>query len=241
MPRSTPIPIGVPTGLAQRLSERKTRLQPAQLRAAFAVEIWQRLMAKLPWAILRGFWPGQGETCARLASSRLARTRLEPECPGSHDRRPPKGGQRSQLVSTAALAAISLAAVEPVDLRLARLRQMVLDSMVVENSKRNYAKALDDLFLFAASRPLTRALSMEWRAATDKLVTEARRNGMLGAEEAANLDRGPEYPGEGKPSRQLADPRRPRFAAYVRGRSARLVAARPQTAVQLRPLRVTRP
>ena len=58
---------------------------------------------------------------------------------------------------------------EPIDLRLAELRQMVLDSVVAENSKRNYAKALDDLFLFAASRPLTRALLMEWRVAMNKL------------------------------------------------------------------------
>jgi hypothetical protein len=69
-------------------------------------------------------------------------------------------------MSTVALAAISPAATEPVYLRLAQLRQMVLDSVVAENSKRNYAKALDDLFLFAASRPLTRALLMEWRAAS---------------------------------------------------------------------------
>jgi integrase len=115
-------------------------------------------------------------------------------------------------VSTAALAAISPAAPEPVDLRLAQLRQMVLDSVVAENSKRNYAKALDDLFLFAASRPLTRALLMEWRAAMNKLspstvnvrlsamrklVTEARRNGMLGAEEAANLTEIPNIPEKG--------------------------------------------
>ncbi len=91
---------------------------------------------------------------------------------------------------------------EPVDLRLAELRRMVLNSVVSEHSKRNYAKALDDLFLFAASRPLTRALLLEWRAsmknlspstinvrlsAMRKLVNEARRNGMLGAEDAANL------------------------------------------------------
>jgi integrase len=89
---------------------------------------------------------------------------------------------------------------------------MVLDSVVAENSKRNYAKALDDLFLFAASRPLTRALLMEWRAAMNKLspstvnvrlsamrklVTEARRNGMLGAEEAANLTEIPNIPEKG--------------------------------------------
>jgi integrase len=89
---------------------------------------------------------------------------------------------------------------------------MVLDSVVAENSKRNYAKALDDLFLFAASRPLTRDLLMEWRAAMNKLspstinvrlsamrrlVTEARRNGMLGAEEAANLTEVPNIPEKG--------------------------------------------
>ena len=105
-------------------------------------------------------------------------------------------------MSTTALALIPPAPTEPIDLRLAELRQMVLDSVVSEHSKRNYAKALDDLFLFAASRPLTRALLMEWRAAMNKLspstvnvrlsamrklVTEARRNGMLGAEDAANL------------------------------------------------------
>ncbi len=105
-------------------------------------------------------------------------------------------------MSATALATISPPSPEPIDLRLAELRRMVLNSVVSEHSKRNYAKALDDLFLFAASRPLTRALLMEWRAAMNrlspstvnvrlsamrKLVTEARRNGMLGAEEAANL------------------------------------------------------
>jgi site-specific recombinase XerD len=100
------------------------------------------------------------------------------------------------------LVVLSAAPTEPVDLRLAELRRMVLNSVVSEHSKRNYGKALDDLFLFTASRPLTRALLMEWRAsmknlspstinvrlsAMRKLVTEARGNGMLGAEEAANL------------------------------------------------------
>ena len=115
-------------------------------------------------------------------------------------------------MSTTALAAISPAATEPIDLRLAELRRMVLNSVVSEHSKRNYAKALDDLFLFAASRPLTRALLMEWRAAMNKLspstvnvrlsamrklVSEARRNGMLGAEEAANLTEVPNIPEKG--------------------------------------------
>ena len=82
------------------------------------------------------------------------------------------------------------------------LRKMVLDSVQSSHSKRNYAKALDDLFAFCASRPLSRALLMEYRTTMDhlspstinvrlsairKLVGEARRNGMIGLEEAANL------------------------------------------------------
>ena len=82
------------------------------------------------------------------------------------------------------------------------LRQMVLASVTSPHSRRNYAKALDLLFAFAGGRPLTRALLMEYRASMDslapstvnvrlaairKLVTEARKNGMLSAEEAANL------------------------------------------------------
>jgi integrase len=82
------------------------------------------------------------------------------------------------------------------------LRRMVMDSVQSIHSKRNYAKALDDLFAFSASRPLSRALLMEYRTTIDhlspstinvrlsairKLVGEARRNGMIGLEEAANL------------------------------------------------------
>jgi len=84
----------------------------------------------------------------------------------------------------------------------ARLRKMVLDSVVSPHSKRNYAKALDDLFQFCASRPLSRSLLMEWRAgieslspstinvrlsAVRKMIGEARRAGMLRSEEAATL------------------------------------------------------
>src|SRR5713226_4206884 len=73
----------------------------------------------------------------------------------------------------------------------ARLRKMVLDSVASPHSKRNYSKAIDDLFQFCASRPLSRSLLMEWRAnmeslspstinvrlsAVRKLVGEARRN-----------------------------------------------------------------
>jgi integrase len=84
----------------------------------------------------------------------------------------------------------------------ARLRQMVLDSVPSIHSKRNYAKALDDLFAFCANRPLSRALLMEYRTSMEnlspstinvrmsairKLVGEARQNGLIGREEADNL------------------------------------------------------
>ncbi len=85
--------------------------------------------------------------------------------------------------------------------------------VVSEHSNRNYAKRLDDLFVFAAGRPLIRNLLMEWRTATAKLapstdnvrlstmrklLTEARRNGMLGAEEVANLTDVPHIGQQGK-------------------------------------------
>jgi site-specific recombinase XerD len=84
----------------------------------------------------------------------------------------------------------------------ARLRRMVLDAVPSPHSKRNYAKALDDLFGFCASRPLSRELLLEWRStmeslsastinvrlsAVRKLVGEARRNNLIGQEEAASL------------------------------------------------------
>jgi integrase len=82
------------------------------------------------------------------------------------------------------------------------LRKRVLDAVVSPHSKRNYARALDDLFAFCASRPLSRSLLMEWRAgmeplspstinvrlsAVRKMVGEARRAGMIGQEEATSL------------------------------------------------------
>src|SRR5260370_5833779 len=51
----------------------------------------------------------------------------------------------------------------------ARLRKMVLDAVQSPHTRRNYAKALDDLFAFCASRPLSRELLMEWRAAMECL------------------------------------------------------------------------
>ena len=92
-------------------------------------------------------------------------------------------------------------ALSPAQLQL-QLRAMVLDSVLSPHSKRNYGKGLDLLFALAAGRQLTRALLMEFRASMDglaprtvnvrlaavrKLVTEARKNGMLSAEDAANL------------------------------------------------------
>jgi len=82
------------------------------------------------------------------------------------------------------------------------LRKRVLDSVVSPHSKRNYARALDHLFAFCASQPLSRSILMEWRAgmealspstinvrlsAVRKMVGEARHAGMIGQEEAASL------------------------------------------------------
>src|SRR5260370_39790143 len=89
---------------------------------------------------------------------------------------------------------------------------MVLDSVASPPSRRNYAKAIDDLFAFSAGRPLSRALLMEYRAAMGalspstvnvrlsavrKLVLEARKNGLIGVEEAANLTEVPNIPQKG--------------------------------------------
>jgi integrase len=86
------------------------------------------------------------------------------------------------------------------------LREMVLNSVASAHSKRNYAKALDEVFTLCANRSqgLSRALLMEYRAAmvekklsastinvrlsaVRKLIGEAQRNGIIDAEEAANL------------------------------------------------------
>ena len=107
------------------------------------------------------------------------------------------------MSSTALVAMQPIAEVPvPVDPRLLRLKQMVVDAVTADNSKRNYAKALDHLFTFAAGRPLTRELLLEWRASMEKLspstvnirlsamrslVAEARRGGMLSSEDAAAL------------------------------------------------------
>jgi len=86
------------------------------------------------------------------------------------------------------------------------LRQMVLKAVVSEHTRRNYAKALDELFAFSEQhkQPLSRDLLMEYRAemierklspstinvrlsAVRKLISEAKRNGILDAEQAAQM------------------------------------------------------
>jgi integrase len=84
----------------------------------------------------------------------------------------------------------------------ALLRKMVLDSVASPHSKRNYAKALDASLPSVPARPLSRSLLMEWRAgmeslspstinvrlsAVRKMIGEARRDGMIGQEEASSL------------------------------------------------------
>jgi integrase len=116
--------------------------------------------------------------------------------------------------SPAAQGAYNASPADPATLTQAQtiLRGMVLDSVVSPHTRRNYAKALDDLFAFSAGRPLSRALLMEYRATMDalspstvnvrlsavrKMVSEARKNGMLGAEVAANLTEVPNIPQKG--------------------------------------------
>ena len=86
------------------------------------------------------------------------------------------------------------------------LRRVVLDGVTAENSKRNYALALDELSSFCLEReqPVSRTLILAFRAAmldrnlsastinvklsaVRKLVTEAKRAGIVGAEEAAQM------------------------------------------------------
>ena len=111
----------------------------------------------------------------------------------------PDTTEGSSVVSMALVAASSYSA-------LAALRQMVLKSVASPHTQRNYAKALDEVFAFSGQRkqPLSRDLLMEYRAqmiarklspstinvrlsAVRKLIGEARRNGILGAEQAARM------------------------------------------------------
>lgn len=107
------------------------------------------------------------------------------------------------MSSTAPIAIPPIAdAPVAVDPRLLSLKQMVVDAVTADNSKRNHGKALVQLFAFAAGRPLTRELLLEWRASMEKLVpstanirlsamrslvAEARRSGGLSSEEGAKV------------------------------------------------------
>ena len=92
------------------------------------------------------------------------------------------------------------------------LRGMVLDSVASPHSRRNYAKALDDLFASlgrAAPHPRTadgvpgdngRALPLDGQRPALGRPQDGRRgpqNGMIGAEDAANLTEVPNIPQKG--------------------------------------------
>lgn len=105
---------------------------------------------------------------------------------------------------TTELAAIAVYSVGPS--RYDELRRVVLDGVTAENSKRNYALALDELSSFCLERqqPVSRTLILAFRAgllernlsastinvklsAIRKLITEAKRAGVVGAEEASQM------------------------------------------------------
>jgi integrase len=96
--------------------------------------------------------------------------------------------------------------VEDLSLVSRKLREMVLQAVPSQHSKRNYAKALDEVFALCAERSqgISRPLLMEYRAsmiekglgpstinvrlaAVRKLIGEARRNGILDAEQASQM------------------------------------------------------
>ncbi len=93
------------------------------------------------------------------------------------------------------------------------LRRTVLNGVASDNSKRNYALALDELAAFCAQQrePVSRALLLEFKAALlardlsastinvklsaiRKLVDEAKRAGVLGSEEASQMSDIPNVP-----------------------------------------------
>lgn len=100
--------------------------------------------------------------------------------------------------------------------RFDELRTAVLNGVGAENSKRNYALALDELAAFAKEQmqPISRALLLEFRAtllernlsastinvklsAVRKLLGEAKRAGVIGVEEASQMSDVPNLPQRG--------------------------------------------
>jgi hypothetical protein len=63
------------------------------------------------------------------------------------------------------------------------LKQMVLNSVTSPNTRRSYAKTLDELFAFSGGRPLTRALLQEWKANSDHGTLPRLRTGDRGGGE----------------------------------------------------------
>jgi integrase len=105
------------------------------------------------------------------------------------------------------MGSLALAVSAPVpNAGILALCQMVLKAVASPHTRRNYGKALDEVFALSELRnqPLSRDLLMEYRsqmierklspstinvrlAAVRKLIGEARRNGILGAEQAAQM------------------------------------------------------
>ena len=90
--------------------------------------------------------------------------------------------------------------------RFEELRRAVLNGVAAENSRRNYGLALDELSAFCGRRkePISRMLLLEFRSALLErnlspstinvklsaiwsLIGEARRAGVLGAQEASQM------------------------------------------------------
>ena len=109
-------------------------------------------------------------------------------------------------MSETALALISTGEPLPAVCGFDELRSAVLNGVTADNSKRNYALALDELsaFCLARQQPVSRTLLLEFKAAmlerdlsastinvklsaVRKLVDEAKRAGVLGAEEASQM------------------------------------------------------
>jgi integrase len=125
--------------------------------------------------------------------------------PGSAGGLEPRAGKQEPAGEPPTLpAALSTAQAE--------LRAMTLAAVPAANTRRAYGKAVDDLFAFAAGRPLSRPLLIEFRASMEtlatptinlrlsgvrKLVSEAARNGLLSREDAAELADVPNLPDRG--------------------------------------------
>jgi integrase len=119
-------------------------------------------------------------------------------------------------VSTALVALSVTSGALPEFSRFDELRLAVLNGVTAKNSKRNYALALDELASFCNEReqPISRSLLLAFReamlerklgsstinvklSAVRKLVGEAKRAGVIGGEEAAQMTDVPNIPQRG--------------------------------------------